>query len=276
MSKKSDHTSSDSTNPFAPDHSATRPETYIATAVTPDRPDQAGVTDRQERIPGFDQSTVSGATVLLVGAGGVGGLVGRYLTWKGVGTLEILDEDIVDYANLSRQPYRDADVGRNKAVALARLLAQDGACDAIITGYPYHFEDAVALGYTFDPDIVVCCPDNDMARLAVAARFYGETPVVITGLDDEANGGYVFVQDPDSACFQCFRPDAGGAGACPGAPAVVDPALVIAGLALYAVDSTLMDRARTWDVTELWLSGELPPVVATVDQRPDCTLCGGG
>jgi molybdopterin/thiamine biosynthesis adenylyltransferase len=178
-------------------------------------------------------------------------------------------------SNLSRQPYREADVGENKALALARNLAPDGTRGTELVGYPHHFEDALALGYEFAPDIVVCAPDNDMARLTVAASFYGEAPVVITGLDPDANGGYVFLQKRTGPCFQCYRPDAGGGGACPGAPAVTDPGRVIAGIAMYAVDATLMERPRTWNVFELWLSGEIPPTVQTVDQQTGCPLCGG-
>jgi molybdopterin/thiamine biosynthesis adenylyltransferase len=232
------------------------------------------VTDRQERIDGFDQATLESARVLLVGAGGVGGEVGEGLVRKGVGELVICDEDVVDATNLNRQKFRPADVGHNKAAALAERLAAWGTGGTDIVAHPQHFQDAVALGAAFAPNLVVCAPDNDAARLAVSDAFQGDVPVVITGLDTEANGGYAFVQSPTGPCFQCYRPGAGAGGACPAAPAVVDPTKVVAGVALYAVDAALMDRHRGWDAFEFHLSGVLPPRAVDVETRPDCPACG--
>lgn len=256
-------------------HITPKPETVTARTVEPADPYTASVTDRQERIEGFDQETFSKATVLLVGAGAVGGEIGEALVWKGIGELHICDEDTVDVSNLSRQKFQKKDVGENKAIALAQNLAREGTTGTRMKAYPYHFQDAVAQGYRFDPDIVVCAPDNDEARLAVARQFLGTTPVVYTGLDQEANGGYVFVQQVKGACFRCFRPDAGGGGACPGTPAGTDPAKTIAGIAVFAVDPVLLNRYSEWDVFELFLSGLPQPTARTVEARADCALCQG-
>ena len=146
----------------------------------------------------------------------------------------------------------------------------------MLVGHPHHFQDAVALGTEFDPDLVICAPDNDAARVAVADHFHGEVPVVFTGLDSEANGGYVFVQTADCPCFRCYRPGADAGGACPAAPAVVDPTKVVSGIALYAADTTLMRRHRDWDAFEFYLSGVLPTTPVGVDVREDCPNCGDG
>lgn len=232
------------------------------------------VTDRQERIQGFDQDALSDAVVLLVGAGGLGSEVGEGLVRKGVGTLIICDEDVVEASNLSRQRFFEKDLGENKAEALAANLVPEGTTGTTLLAFPHHFEDLVALGVAFSPDVVVCAPDNDAARLAVAERFPG-TPVVFTGLDPKAVAGYAYVQEPGGACFRCFRPDAGGGGACPGAAAVKDPAKMVAALALYAVDSVVMERPRRWDAFEISLSGLPGPVARTVERREECPLCGG-
>jgi molybdopterin/thiamine biosynthesis adenylyltransferase len=275
MSNKSPKTFTDFKNQFAQqaDNSAT-PETFTANTVDA-AGQQVSVTDRQERVEGFDQKTLSQTTVLLVGAGGIGGEIGHGLIRKGIGRLELCDEDTVEAHNLSRQRFYEADIHTNKAAALGRNLVREGTTGTDIVAYSHHFQDAVALDIAFDPDLVVCAPDNDAARLAVADHFTGKTPVVFTGLGREANGGYVFVQDSSGPCFRCFRPDADGGGACPGTPAVIDPAKTVAGLALYAVDSTLMNRHRAWDVFEFYLSGVVPPVARTVEKRGECPLCGG-
>lgn len=250
------------------------PERFTAeTVVVP--ASEEPVSDRQDRVEGFDQKTFSASSVLLVGAGNVGGEIAHGLVRKGLGQLIIADEDVVTASNLPRQRFYVGDIGANKAIALAENLVGDGTMGTELVAYPVHFEDALATGATFDPDAVVCAPDNDDARVAVAEHFYGRAPVVITGLDPEANGGYVFVQDRTGACFRCYRPEGEGAGACPGAPAVTDPAKAVAGLVLFALDSLLMDRHRAWTLTEFHLSGVIPPIMTTVDQQEDCPLCGG-
>ncbi len=82
--------------------------------------------DRQIKLRGFGKSgqeRLQDARVLVVGAGGLGVPVCLYLNAMGVGTLGIVDGDVVETSNLHRQPvYRDADVGKLKIEALAHHL----------------------------------------------------------------------------------------------------------------------------------------------------------
>ncbi len=251
---------------------STTPERVTATEVTHQ---DVAVTDRQERIAGFDQSVIDDASILVVGAGGIGGEIAEGLVRKGVGELTICDEDIVDASNLNRQKFHVDDIDANKATSLVQNLADHGTTGTTMVGIPQHFQDAIATGTEFDPDLVICAPDNDAARVAVADQFHGSVPVVFTGLDSEANGGYVFVQSTEAPCFRCYRPGANAGGACPAAPAVVDPTKVVSGIALYAADTVLMDRYREWDAFEFYLSGVLPTTAVEVPQRADCPDCGG-
>lgn len=251
------------------------PVTVTANTVMPGEGAVDTVTDRQERIEGFEQATFSGASVLLVGAGGLGCQIGRGLVRKGVGELVICDEDHVEVSNLSRQLFGADDVGENKAVALARNLVDEGTCGTAVTGIPLHFEDAVARGYDFGSvDLVIVAPDNDAARFAVAASFLDEVPVIVVGLGMDAMNGYVYVQEPGSACFKCWRGENTGGGApCQPTPAALDPAMTMAGIVLYAVDSALMDRYAEWDLYEVFLSGVPAPTARTVERDADCPLC---
>src|SRR5512136_694300 len=69
------------------------------------------------------QQKLKAARVLCIGAGGLGSPLALYLTAAGVGTLGIVDFDVVDYTNLQRQIiHTTADVGRKKLDSAAEKL----------------------------------------------------------------------------------------------------------------------------------------------------------
>ncbi|MDX5478659.1 MAG: ThiF family adenylyltransferase, partial [Cyclobacteriaceae bacterium] len=82
--------------------------------------------ERQYILPGFGkekQKKLKDAKVLVIGAGGLGCPVLLYLAAAGVGTLGIIDGDIVSISNLNRQVlFGEGDVGINKAEAAAHFL----------------------------------------------------------------------------------------------------------------------------------------------------------
>ncbi|MGO1290864.1 MAG: molybdopterin-synthase adenylyltransferase MoeB [Brevibacterium linens] len=82
--------------------------------------------DRYSRhlsLPGFGlegQRRLRAASVLVIGAGGLGSPVLSYLAAAGVGQLTIIDDDVVESSNLQRQIiHRDEDVGRPKVTSAA-------------------------------------------------------------------------------------------------------------------------------------------------------------
>ena len=93
-------------------------------APTPVNPEHARLdrerTDRQRRLPGFDQDAVAAARVLVIGAGGLGCPVVQALAAAGVGYLHIVDSDSVELSNIQRQPLCVPDVGKPKAEVAAR------------------------------------------------------------------------------------------------------------------------------------------------------------
>ena len=113
------------------------------------------------------QRRLCGATVLIVGLGGLGSVVATYLAGAGVGHLILADSDVVSLSNLQRQIlYTEAEIGRPKALcAERRLKAQSSAVS---------FE-TVTDGLTGDnaerlvaaADVVVDCTDNFATRYLI-------------------------------------------------------------------------------------------------------------
>ncbi|MFQ5858104.1 MAG: hypothetical protein ACE5LU_21070, partial [Anaerolineae bacterium] len=88
--------------------------------------------------------------------------------------------------------------------------------------------------------------------------------------------GYVFVQtsQPDAPCFLCLFPDAAEDRRVHGcAGASIEILKVVAGIALYAVDSLLMPRPRPWNYKQVFLD-QGQDGHRTVRPRPGCPLSG--
>jgi molybdopterin-synthase adenylyltransferase len=237
------------------------------------------VTAPQEKLKGYSQKATREADIKLIGGGGLGGEIGEALVRKGIGTLTIFDPDIVEVSNLGRQRFFKADLYKNKAVHLARNLAKEGFCDTVIYGVGLAFEDAVAKGLDLAANVAVVAVDNNPCRVA-ATRFYQRlgVPVVFAGVSETADYGYVFVQEPGKACWGCMFPDEVNDETypCPGTPAVKDILKVVAGIAVYAVDTLLpgMARLRCWNYKSVHLCGSAPGRDWRVARREDCQLCG--
>ncbi len=88
-----------------------------------------------KEIGGAGQQALLGATVALIGAGGIGSPAIQYLAAAGVGCLVIADDDRVELSNLQRQTiFTTADVGRAKveaAAAAVKALNPDVAVETV-------------------------------------------------------------------------------------------------------------------------------------------------
>lgn len=249
----------------------------IVTEVVPPPDPRFSVTHRQELITGFCQEKLTRATSSLVGGGGLGGNVAQGLCRKGVGRLRIFDHDVVEHTNLNRQHFFAPDIGQNKACCLARNLAPHCHAGTTLEGWPMSFEDAVAVEADLSADFVVCGVDNAASRVAVS-QYYRPlgTPVIFVNVDMLAESGHIFIQEstPNTPCFGCAFPNSLAPRKAPCfVPASMDILNVTAGLALYAIDSVLMDRKRNWNYRRIHLAGFAPDVMLNIERNPQCPLC---
>lgn len=113
------------------------------------------------------QDKLSKAKVLMVGAGGLGCPVLQYLVAAGVGTIGIIDFDIVEKSNLQRQVlFGSSSLGKNKADAAKRRLL-DLNDSIIINSYPERLTFKNAINLFNQYDIIVDGTDNFETRYLI-------------------------------------------------------------------------------------------------------------
>ncbi|WP_066480643.1 MULTISPECIES: HesA/MoeB/ThiF family protein [unclassified Sphingomonas] len=130
-------------------------------------------------IGGIGQRRIRGATVLVVGVGGIGTPAIQYLAAAGIGRLRIVDDDRVDLSNLQRQIlFGDAAVGARKVDAAAAAIARLNPGVAV-DAHAIRADAATLPALLDGVDAVVDGSDNFATRLAVAdAAHAARVPLV--------------------------------------------------------------------------------------------------
>jgi molybdopterin/thiamine biosynthesis adenylyltransferase len=142
----------------------------------------------------------------------------------------------------------------------------------------FRLEEAIAREIELSCDVAVCGVDNNPARVAASRHFrFRGIPVIFIGVSRDGDCGYVFVQEKDGPCVGCLYPDMTDDDRypCPGTPAIADILQSVGSLAVYAVDTLLMKRVRTWNYRRISLSDGASDAAALVAPRSDCRVCPG-
>jgi len=234
-----------------------------------------GAEDRQRKIPGFDQEAFSKSSVLCIGAGGIISQIAPTLARKGIGRIALLDDDIVEASNLNRQRFYIEDIGSNKARSLAQNLQSECIAATEIRGLPFRLEEAVARDIDLSCDVAVCGVDNNAGRVAASRHFRKlRIPVVFTAVSIDGDHGYVLVQERKGACIGCVFPDMinDDRYPCPGTPAIADILQAVGAFAVYAVDTLLLKRARSWNYRRISLSDTALDGGSAFPARKDCRM----
>ncbi|UWQ14937.1 molybdopterin-synthase adenylyltransferase MoeB [Aliiroseovarius sp. M344] len=167
-------------------------------------------------IGGPGQVALKNARVLVVGAGGLGSPVLLYLAAAGVGTIGVIDDDVVDNSNLQRQViHKDADIGTPKVFsAEAAMRAQNPVI--MVRPYNRRLTADVAEELISDYDLVLEGTDNFETRYLVnqIATKLGK-PMIGGALSQWE--GQVATFDPANGapCYQCIFPEAPAPGLAP-------------------------------------------------------------
>tara|TARA_R110002051_G_scaffold132422_3_gene206043 strand:- start:3449 stop:4489 length:1041 start_codon:yes stop_codon:yes gene_type:complete len=160
-------------------------------------------------VGGQGQKALKKAKVLVVGAGGLGAPVLQYLAAAGVGTIGVIDDDLVENANLQRQViHTDAQIGRAKVLSAADAMT---AQNPYVTVHPYHrrLTPEIATTLIVEYDLVLDGTDNFATRYAVNAACAQLGKPLIAGALTQWEG-QISLYDParGAPCYACIFPDA--------------------------------------------------------------------
>ena len=154
------------------------------------------------------QKKIKAASVLCIGAGGLGSPIAMYLAAAGIGKIGIVDFDTVDYSNLQRQIlHTDADVGRSKAESAKETInGINPNCEVVLHNTRISSENALDLIRPYD--IVVDGTDNFPTRyLTNDACVLLKKPNVYGSIFRFEGQASVFAPHLGGPCYRCLYPE---------------------------------------------------------------------
>ena len=228
------------------------------------------------QVGGFGQRRLKETRVVVVGAGGIGSAVIPSLAGAGIGQLTIIDDDVVELANLHRQPlFRERDVGYSKAdlaIQFAHRLNGHVEAKPILQ----RIDAANAEGLIGGHDLVIDGSDNFATRLAVsdAAVALGIPLVSAAAIQFQGQVG-LFRSKP---CYRCFVGDAFDAEDCDNCAELGVLGALTAAVggfaALLAINSIVGIGDENPGTVHLFDGQKLEWRAIRIPSDPNCRACG--
>ncbi|OXX68696.1 molybdopterin-synthase adenylyltransferase MoeB [Vibrio sp. V03_P4A6T147] len=165
--------------------------------------------NRQIILKQFDfegQEALKQSSILILGAGGLGCAASQYLATAGVGSLTLIDDDVVELSNLQRQVlHSDADIGRKKVDSAAESLRMLNPYLTVNT-VDQRLEDAQLKALIEQHSLVLDASDNlDTRNQLNKLCFQTKTPLVSgAAIRMEGQVSVFMYQHPDEPCYQCL------------------------------------------------------------------------
>jgi molybdopterin/thiamine biosynthesis adenylyltransferase/molybdopterin converting factor small subunit len=249
----------------------------VARALTPDEVMRYSRHIIMGQVGSVGQRKLLNASVLVIGAGGLGSPVALYLALAGVGTIGLVDYDVVDVSNLQRQIlHHNDDVGRPKVESgRDSLLAFNP--NITVNTHESGINSSNAFELIKDYDVVVNGADNFATRYLVNDACYLAGKPLVDGaillFDGQAN-----VYIPGTGCYRCLFPappppgmvpncaEAGVLGALTGTIGSIQATEALK--LILGIGESLQGRMLLYDA----LSMEFRQV--KIRRDPNCPLCG--
>ena len=168
-----------------------------------------------KEVGGMGQTRLLESKVLLIGAGGLGSPVGVYLAAAGVGTLGIIDDDVVDLSNLQRQIlHGTSDIGIPKTKSAEATITEMNP-DVKVVPYNERINSENAFQILEQYDLIVDGCDNLPTRYLLndAAVMLGKP--IVHGSIFQFEGQVTVLYPGKGPCYRCLYPEPPPAGMVP-------------------------------------------------------------
>ena len=226
------------------------------------------------------QKRLKNAKVLVVGAGGLGSPALLYLAAAGVGTLGIVDFDVVDESNLQRQIiHGQSDIGKPKAVSAKESIEEANPFVTVVL----HEErlDSTNVLEIFEPyDLIIDGTDNFATRYLVndAAVLLNKPYVWGSIYRFDGQASVFWAGAPGTACYRCLYPEPPPPGMVPSCAEGGVLGVLCASIGSIQVNEAiklitgigepLVGRLTVYDALEMEYRN------VKVRKDPECVICG--
>ena len=230
-------------------------------------------------IGGPGQKRLKQAKVLVIGAGGLGSPACLYLAAAGVGTIGVIDDDVVENTNLQRQIAHTDD-----RIGMPKVFSAEAAVKAVnpfveVKPYRRRMTEDIATDLLAEYDLVLDGTDNFETRyMANAACVAAGKPLISGALTQWEGQISLFDPSQGAPCYRCVFPEAPAPELAPSCAeaGVLGPLTGVVGsmMAVEAVKAivdageTLAGRMLIYDA----LYGEVR--VIKLERRANCETCG--
>ncbi|MDQ1604144.1 MAG: sulfur-carrier protein adenylyltransferase/sulfurtransferase [Actinomycetota bacterium] len=228
------------------------------------------------------QKRLKNAKVLVVGAGGLGSPALLYLAAAGVGTLGVIDFDVVDESNLQRQIiHGQSDIGRSKAVS-AKESVQEANPYVEVVLHEERLDSTNALDILAPYDLIIDGTDNFATRYLVndACVLLGKPYVwgSIYRFDGQASVFWAAAPGDAAPCYRCLYPEPPPPGMVPSCAEGGVLGVLCASIGSIQVNEAiklitgigepLVGRLMVYDALEMQYRS------VKVRKDPECAVCG--
>ena len=248
-----------------------------STALTPEQVQRYSRHIIMDQVGSQGQRKLLESKVLIVGAGGLGSPSAVYLTLAGVGTVGIVDFDVVDISNLQRQIlHQYADIGRPKVESAEGTIKAYNP-DTIVQIHETPLTSENAMEIIGQYDVIINGVDNFPTRYLVNDAAYMLNKPLVDGsilmFDGQAT-----VYLPGQGCYRCLFPTPPPPGAVPNCSeaGVLGAMTGLVGSIQATETLKLLLGIGESLVSRLLLIDALSMDFRTVKirQNPKCPLCG--
>jgi len=162
-----------------------------------------------KKIGTLGQKKLAKSSVLIVGAGGLGSPASIYLTAMGIGKIGIIDNDIIETSNLSRQIiFSTGDIKKKKSkIAIGKLKKLNPNIKLVSFLQRLNRKNINKIAKNFD--VIVDGSDNFLTRFLINDYCIKFKKILVSGAIDKFDGQvYTFnFLKKNSPCLRCFMPN---------------------------------------------------------------------